>query len=132
MRWELQSYQHLLSVALSQQKQLALQVSSIIQYILNCSPLSLSLCIGSSDFARLTPINVISNIDDPVTEFRLFTTNDKIALENDDRILLRFTPTQDDLIPGLARYFQYIRDTAIINIIDIDCKCIFHKTNFNS
>ena len=46
-------------------------------------------------------------------------------LEYDDRVLLRFTPTEDNFIPGLASSFEYIRETALVNIIDSDSKCIF-------
>ena len=33
-----------------------------------------------------------------------------------------------NLIPGLERNFEYIRDTAVVNIIDSDRKCPFHFT----
>ena len=38
---------------------------------------------------------------------------------------MRFTSTEDNFIPGLAGSFEYIRETALINIIDSDSKCIF-------
>ena len=85
----------------------------------------LSLSVGSSDFERLHLINVIINGDNPCTDIRLFTVNDEITLEYGDRVLLRFTPARANIIPGLASYFEYIRDTAIVNIIDNDRKCPF-------
>ena len=79
--------------------------------------------IGTSDFEDLTPISIIVDADDPSTDIRLFTVDDEITLEYDDRVLLRFTPTHVNLIPGLERNFEYIRDTAVVNIIDNDRKC---------
>ena len=79
-----------------------------------------SLCIGSSDFERLLPIDVIIDGYSPLTDVRLFTVNDEITLEFEDRVLLRFTPAQATLISGLASNYEYIRDTAVVNIIDND------------
>ena len=55
-------------------------------------------------------------------EFRLFTSNDQITLEYDDRIQLIFTPNNPALISALESYGEYIRDTAIVNIIDNDSR----------
>ena len=73
--------------------------------------------VGTSDFERLAPIGVRNRAD-----IRLFTANDEITLEYDDRVLLRFTPDNPDLIPGLEGMGEYIRDTATVHIIDSDCK----------
>ena len=73
--------------------------------------------VGTSDFQRLAPIRVINS-----AEIRLLTTNDYITLEYDDRVLLRFTPNNSDLIPALEGHGEYIRDTATVHIIDNDCK----------
>ena len=54
------------------------------------------------------------------TEIRLFTINDETTLEYDDRVILTFTPDNPALIPGLEGLGEYIRDTAIVNIIDND------------
>ena len=72
----------------------------------------------------LTPISVINSIGSPSTDIRLFTLNDELTLEYDDKVLLRFTPASAILIPGLASNYEYIRDTAIVHIIDKDCKCL--------
>ena len=85
---------------------------------------SIPLSVGSSDFATLPQITVINNNADPATEISVFAVNDKVTLEYDDRVFLRFTPAIPDLIPGLESYFESIRDTAIVNIIDSDCKCV--------
>ena len=53
-------------------------------------------------------------------EIRLFTASDRVSLEYDDRILLRFTPDNPGLIPGVEAAGEYIRDTARININDSD------------
>ena len=55
-------------------------------------------------------------------EIRLFTSNDQITLEYDDRIKLIFTPNNPALIPGVEDVGEYIRDTAIVNIIDNDSR----------
>ena len=73
--------------------------------------------VGTSDFERLAPIGVRNRAD-----IRLFTDNDEITLEYDDRVLLRFTPDNPGLIPGLEGMGEYIRDTATVHIIDNDCK----------
>ena len=73
--------------------------------------------VGTSDFQRLTPIGVTNS-----AEIRLFTANDEITLEYDDRVLLSFTPDNPVLIPALEGYGEYIRDTATVHIIDNDCK----------
>ena len=77
--------------------------------------------IGESDFAALSTIMYNSGSSESV-EIRLFTSNDQITLEYDDRVLLVFTPDNPDLIPVLESYGEYIRDTAIVNIIDNDSK----------
>ena len=122
MWWELHSFQHLLLVELSQLKQLALLVRGI--HCLFFASERVSLAVGSSDFEELTPITVINNNYNPSTNVRLFTVNDETTLEYEDRVLLRFTPTQANLIPELASNYEHIRDTVVVNIIDDDRKCI--------
>ena len=55
-------------------------------------------------------------------EIRLFTSIDHITLEYDDRIQLVFTPNDPALIPGVEGVGEYIRYTAIVNIIDNDSR----------
>ena len=78
--------------------------------------------VGTSDFQRLAPIRVTNS-----AEIRLFTAYDEITLEYDDRVLLSFTPDNPGLIPSLEGYGEYIRDTATVHIIDIDCKCAYYE-----
>ena len=52
----------------------------------------------------------------------LFAVNDEITLEYNDRVLLHFTPDDHYFIPDLQAAGQYVRDTAIVNIIDNDSK----------
>ena len=73
--------------------------------------------VGTSDFAMFAPISVTNS-----AEIRLFTTNDEITLEYDDRVLLMFTPDDPGLIPGLEGAGEYMRDTATVHIIDNDRK----------
>ena len=97
-------------------------------------PLSLYIItiIGNSEFQRLTPIRVINNYANPSTDIHLYTSNDETALEYDDRVLLKFTPTHVNLTPGLERNFEYIRDTAVVNIIDNDRKCPSPQCLYNN
>ena len=55
-------------------------------------------------------------------EIRLFTANDEVTLEYEDRVQLNFNPTAADLIPALEDLGEYVRNTAIVNIIDNDSK----------
>ena len=82
-----------------------------------------SLSIVSSDFENLQPIG-ISITSTLSAEIRLFTANDEVTLEYDDRVQLNFDPIPADLITGLEALGEYVRNTAIVNIIDNDCK--FH------
>ena len=76
---------------------------------------------GVTDFERLQPIRFTDTAN-----IRLFTSNDDVCLEYDDRVQLRFTPDNLHLTPALeALGPEYIRATATINIIDNDCKIIF-------
>ena len=58
----------------------------------------------------------------PSADIRLFTANDEVTLEYEDRVRLNFIPTSADLITGLESMGEYVRYTAIVNIIDNDCK----------
>ena len=58
----------------------------------------------------------------PYAEIRLFTANDEVALEYEDRVKLNFDSTSDDLITVLQILGEYVRNAAIVNIIDNDCK----------
>ena len=76
------------------------------------------VCTGDTDFERLNPVPVASN----GAEIRVFTANDEVTLEYDDRILLTYTPSYSGLIPGVEAEGEYIRNTAIVGIIDNDSK----------
>ena len=58
----------------------------------------------------------------PSAEIRLFTANDEVTLEYEDRVQLNFNPTAAGLITGLESLGEYVRNTAIVNIIDSNCK----------
>ena len=62
----------------------------------------------------------MNNNFSPSTDIRLFILNDEFTLEYNDRVQLRFNPTEASVMSALASYFEYIRDNAIINIIDKD------------
>ena len=74
---------------------------------------------GGADFEQLMPISVTNS-----AEIRLFTTNDEITLETNERILLTFTPDSSGLISGVEGEGEFIRGSAIVNIIDNDCECV--------
>ena len=59
---------------------------------------------------------------EPHAEIRLFTANDEVTLEYEDRVRLDFNSTAANLITGLEAVGEYVRHTAIVNIIDNDCK----------
>ena len=65
------------------------------------------------------------NGNNNATSIRVFPVNDEITLEYDDRVLLRFTPAVTNFVSDLESQFEYIRDTAVVNIIDNDRKCPF-------
>ena len=45
-------------------------------------------------------------------------------MESEDRVLLRFNPALPALIPALEGVNECVRDTATVNIIDNDRKCV--------
>ena len=69
----------------------------------------------ASDFERLLLISVRNT-----ARIRLFTSNDDISLEYDDRVRLVFTPDNPAHITDVEGLGQYIRTTSIVNIIDND------------
>ena len=70
------------------------------------------------DFEQLLPIRV----SDSTAEIRLFISNDELTLETNDRVLLTFSPDNPELIGGVEGAGEFIRDIAIVNIIDNDCE----------
>ena len=78
--------------------------------------------IGDSDFESLQPIAVSNS-----AEIRFSAVDDDITLESNDRVNLIFTPEVPDLTDGLEGVGEYIRDTAVVNIIDNDRKNHFSQ-----
>ena len=58
----------------------------------------------------------------PSAEIHLFIANDEVTLEYEDRVKLNFDSTAADLITALESFGEYVRNAAIVNIIDNDCK----------
>ena len=52
----------------------------------------------------------------------LRTRNDDITLEYDDTVILVFTPEDDNLIADYEAAGEYIRDRAVVRIVDNDRK----------
>ena len=80
----------------------------------------ISVLIGPTDFTDLQTVHVGNHS----AEIHLFTLHDEIALEYDDTIILRFTPDNNTFISDVENAGQFIRDTAIVNIIDNDSKLL--------
>ena len=72
--------------------------------------------IESSDFENLQSFSF------GTADIRLSTTDDNITLEYDDTVILLFTPLNSSFIPGVEGAGEFIRDTAVVNIIDNDSK----------
>ena len=89
-----------------------------------CPHCNTSLPVVSSDFENLQPIGVSVTSALPSAEIRLFTANDEVTLEYEDRVRLNFIPTAADLITALEALQEYVRNTAIVNIIDNNGKYI--------
>lgn len=75
----------------------------------------------TSDFDQM-PSTDISISDGRDADIRLYTRNDLASLEHGERIVLTFTTDNTILKAGLERLGEFLRDSAIVNIIDTDCK----------
>ena len=78
---------------------------------------------GTNDFKHLEPI---INEEINSTDIHLHIFNDAITLEYNDTVVLRFTPDSSVLIHSVESAGEYIRDTAIVYIIDEDRKSCAH------
>ena len=79
--------------------------------------------IEDSDFQSLTLNNRRATPTEGIS-IQLFSDNDAITLEYNDTVILRFTANLGlaPLISQLETEGEYIRDTAIVDIIDNDRK----------
>ena len=73
---------------------------------------------GSSDFEKLQPVQTRG----ASVDIKLITIDDDIALEYDDTVTLQFNPQDPQKILQLKAAGEFIRDTAVLNIIDNDRK----------
>ena len=73
---------------------------------------------AESDFGNLIPIPFQNEAD-----IRLFTTNDDTTLEYDDSVIMIFDPANPAAVDGLEGAGEFVRGSAIVNIIDNDRKC---------
>ena len=71
-----------------------------------------------SDFSNIQPITFTNQAD-----IRLFTHNDDTTLEYNEYVTLTFTPDNPDVIRRQEDEGEYIRTSAMVNIIDNDRKC---------
>ena len=74
--------------------------------------------VVSSDFEQIEPISVLVNIDE-TQEVTFFISNDEVALEYNDTVILIFEPVAD-LVRFLEEHDEYVRETTIVQIIDND------------
>ena len=74
---------------------------------------------GVLDYAEFVPINTTTNS----TEINIKMIDDDISMETNESVILRFVPHRDDLC-FLEAKGEYVRDTATVNIIDNDGKCL--------
>ena len=81
-------------------------------------PLVLFLPAPGSDFVNIQPITFINE-----TDIRVVTLNDITTLEYNEYVTLTFTPGNPAAIDGLEGAGEYVRTSAIVNIIDNDRKC---------
>ena len=79
--------------------------------------------VEDSDFQRLTLSNRRATPTEDIS-IQLFSDNDAITLEYNDTVILRFTANSGlaPLISQLEMAGEYVRDTAIVDIIDNDRK----------
>ena len=81
------------------------------------------VCADATDFQPFSTPDRIANATNDIA-IELFSRNDDITLEYSDTVILRFIV--DPAFAGLIQQFkdagEYIRDTAIVDIIDSDRK----------
>ena len=74
---------------------------------------------GAEDFESFQSDTTAT--DASSTDISFFIHNDDIALEDEDKIILIFTPAAPNINDILERNGEYIRATARVDIIDNDC-----------
>ena len=83
------------------------------------------MCVSAdtTDFQPFSTNERLVTADNDI-DIRLFSRNDAITLEYNDTVILRFivNPGLAPLIQQLKDAGEYIRDTAIVDIIDNDRK----------
>ena len=96
-----------------------------MQYIriLNCK--AFSIHVGSSDFEDVQSIQCSNNS----VQISLFASIDDISLEIGDRINLMFRPEDPSVVQDIENNGEFIRDTATVNIIDINRKYNYVSVN---
>ena len=72
-----------------------------------------------TDFERIDPA---IEVEENSADIRLFTTNDEITLEYNDTVILRFDSQRPSFVQDVENAGEFIRDFAIVNIIDNDRK----------
>ena len=80
--------------------------------------------IDSSDFFQFLPVSFTSRGD-----ITFFTQSDEITLEYDDQVELVFTPNDEGIISQFENEGEYVRNTAIVKIIDNNCKLSYGTVN---
>ena len=67
---------------------------------------------------------LVTTVTDNRATIPLLATKDGITLEYNDSVLMTFSPSIGSIIHVLQNAGEFLRDTAIVNIIDMDCKTL--------
>lgn len=97
---------------------MVLQVSTLYGLLISdtCVP------FNSVDYEELIPISIQLDSQNSLQEINILSKNDEITLEYDDRIILTFTPQTTGNNTDLENVGEYIRSSAMVNVIDTDRK----------
>ena len=64
----------------------------------------------------------VTTVTDNRATIPLLAIKDGITLEYNDSVVMTFSPSIASIIEVLKDAGEFLRDTAIVNIIDMDCK----------
>ena len=78
----------------------------------------LTLTVGTTDFVAFSVTTVLDNR----ATIPLLATKDGITLEYNDSVVFTFSLSFPGIIQVLKDAGEFLRDTATVNIIDVDCK----------
>ena len=77
-----------------------------------------TLYVGTTDFVTFS----VTTVADNRATIPLLATNDGITLEYNDSVVMTFSPSIASRIQFPLDAGEFLRNTATVNIIDMDCK----------